>query len=166
MRTNGQILLKTFSYVFQLSRTQIVIDYWPRWVHPVTFVHDSACLFLATVRDNLFLEVECDQRCQKVLAARMAEGLLPSANLVADVRGFSGKGSPAVGLTAGFPCQALDCCVSKVCQVNLTAAPESKRLCLLPSFFSNMLAGSFSSWPTGRLIRFQEWTHSMRVRSL
>lgn len=36
----------------------------------------------------------------------MSEGLLPAAKIVSDVRGFSAKGTGAVGITAGFPCQA------------------------------------------------------------
>ena len=35
----------------------------------------------------------------------MSEGLLPAAKIVSDVRGFSAKGTGAVGITAGFPCQ-------------------------------------------------------------
>jgi len=55
--------------------------------------------------------VEWDDYCQRVLAARIAEGLIPSAPIFGDVREFVQSGAAeqyrgfADVVTAGFPCQ-------------------------------------------------------------
>lgn len=52
-----------------------------------------------------FDEVEQDIKCQAVLRARMAQGMLHKGDIESDVRGFSAAGLDACGVTAGFPCQ-------------------------------------------------------------
>ena len=61
---------------------------------------------LCSVANISLAQVECNQDCIGVLKSRMSQGLLPEAEIVTDVKDFSAKGTNAVGLTAGFPCQA------------------------------------------------------------
>jgi DNA (cytosine-5)-methyltransferase 1 len=55
--------------------------------------------------------VEWDDYCQRVLAARIADGLIPCAPIFGDVREFAQSGAAeqyrgfADVVTAGFPCQ-------------------------------------------------------------
>ena len=63
----------------------------------------------STVRmAHVWSQVEASKECQTVLAARMAEGSLPSCTIIDDVVDYrpSGAALEAAALTAGFPCQA------------------------------------------------------------
>jgi len=56
--------------------------------------------------------VEIDDYCQRVLAARIKDGILPDAPIFGDIRTFISSGSASLYrgvtdvITAGFPCQA------------------------------------------------------------
>ena len=54
-------------------------------------------------------EVECDDHCCEVLAARMKDQVLPSAPICKDVRKFepTGRAKTAQAVLAGFPCQVI-----------------------------------------------------------
>lgn len=60
---------------------------------------------LAVPSARVIAYVERDTYCQRVLRARIAEGLLDDAPIFPDVREFTGTGGGADAVIGGFPCQ-------------------------------------------------------------
>lgn len=89
-----------------------------RYVYATTFASDLVGTRLMVCQTLElwvpFLEVEKNEFCQKILRARMADGLLHKAEIHEDVCSYNAATSGAQGCGGGFPCQARVGCFQRI----------------------------------------------------